>query len=455
MASNRVLLDVATAGASGDMFLSALIDLLGQDDALLPVAASLLIYDPTLRVHVTAQSSKGRNGKKLDINLDKGVRLTPKSLIEVITAVCEELEMSETAKAFAKKALNEVIQAESRAHETPIDKLYLEELGSVDTILDIVGTAYLLEKAELLGKSKFVATKVAVGSGMIEMEHGPVEVPVPAVAEILVAHDVPFHTGSAKTEVLTPTGAALLVTLAEEFVDSPEGFIVKRQGVGFGMRDLGDVPNAMRIIIGEEAPKAEKPTEKPWKKPTEKPPEKAAKKPAERTTMTPVKVAEERTEILEAWMDEDVVVIETTVDDIDGDTTGTLYDVLVSEGLAYDVMMIPAFCRKNKPCYIVRAIAAKAGLKSVAEILIRHLGAAGVRYTTWQRLTAAKETVVCRLELDGKEFMVRVKVSRGMDGSIINIRPESDDVIRVSQATGIPIRELKPRIALQASAVTD
>jgi uncharacterized protein (DUF111 family) len=143
------------------------------------------------------------------------------------------------------------------------------------------------------------------------------------------------------------------------------------------------------------------------------------------------------------------------VDDIDGDIASTLYDVLVSEGHAFDVMMIPAFCRKNRPCYVVRAIAAKNQLKNVAEVLIRHVGAPGVRYTTWQRLTAAKETVACKLELEGKEFTVHVKVSRGLDGSIINIRPDSDDVIRVSRATGIPIMELKPRITLQACEVSE
>jgi uncharacterized protein (TIGR00299 family) protein len=455
MAGNKVLLDVATAGASGDMFLSALMDLLGQDDSLLPVAASLLIFDPTLRIRVSNQTSKGRSGKRLDVTLDERVRLTPKSLMDVLETVSEELELSETAKGFAKKALTEVLEAESRAHDTPLDKLHLQELGTVDTILDIVGTAYLLERAELLGKSRFVATKVAVGSGTIETDHGSVEVPVPAVAEILVAHDVPFHNGSAKTEVLTPTGAALLVTLADEFVDSSEGFVAKKQGVGFGTRDLGDVPNAMRIIIGEEAPRVERPAEKPTKRPVEKIPEKAIKKPMERTATTPAKVAEEKTESLDAWMDEDVVVIEATVDDIDGDIASTLYDVLVSEGHAFDVMMIPAFCRKNRPCYIVRAIAAKNQLKNVAEVLIRHVGAPGVRYTTWQRLTAAKETVVCKLELEGKEFTVHVKVSRGLDGSIINIRPDSDDVIRVSRATGIPIMELKPRITLQACEVSE
>jgi len=79
----------------------------------------------------------------------------------------------------------------------------------------------------------------------------------------------------------------------------------------------------------------------------------------------------------------------------------------------------------------------------------------GVRYSTWQRLTAARETVACRLEIDGTEYMVRVRISRGVDGSIINIKPDSDDVVRIAQATGIPVRELKPRIALQSYAITE
>jgi uncharacterized protein (DUF111 family) len=165
--------------------------------------------------------------------------------------------------------------------------------------------------------------------------------------------------------------------------------------------------------------------------------------------------AEERTGVLEAWSDEDIVVIETTVDDADGEIVGTLFDTLLSEGLAYDVVMIPAFCKKNRPCFIIKVLAAKAGLKSVAEILMRHLGAMGVRYSTWQRLTAARETVACRLEIDGTEYMVRVRISRGVDGSIINIKPDSDDVVRIAQATGIPVRELKPRIALQSYAITE
>jgi hypothetical protein len=452
LTSNKVLLDVATAGASGDMFLSALIDLLGQDDALLPVAASLLIYDPTLRVRVVSQYAGDRSGKKLEISRDKGVQLTPKSIMEVMMAVSEELELSEPAKAFAKKALNEILEAESRAHEIPIDKLQLGETGSVDTVLDLVGTAYLLEKAGLLGKYKFVGTRVAVGTGTVATEHGDMEVPVPAVAEILVAHDVPFRTGSATTEVLTPTGAAILVCLAEEYVESSEGFITKSQGVGFGRRDLGGTPNLMRIIIGQQAPPPEKPSKKPVEKPAEKAP---GKKAAPAPTTTPVMAAEERTGVLEAWSDEDIVVIETTVDDADGEIVGTLFDTLLSEGLAYDVVMIPAFCKKNRPCFIIKVLAAKAGLKSVAEILMRHLGAMGVRYSTWQRLTAARETVACRLEIDGTEYMVRVRISRGVDGSIINIKPDSDDVVRIAQATGIPVRELKPRIALQSYAITE
>ncbi|MHA1908124.1 MAG: nickel pincer cofactor biosynthesis protein LarC2, partial [Candidatus Thorarchaeota archaeon] len=124
-------------------------------------------------------------------------------------------------------------------------------------------------------------------------------------------------------------------------------------------------------------------------------------------------------------------------------------------GLAYDVVMIPAYGKKNRPCFVVKVIAAKAGLKSVAEIMIRHLGTLGIRYTEWSRLKAARETVVCSMEIDDQEFMVRVKVSRGSDGSIVNIKPEADDIIEVAKATGIPIRELKPRIVMQARAVTE
>jgi len=450
--SDKVLLDVKTAGASGDMFLSALVSLIGEDDALLPVAASLLIYDPTIRVRFSPKSEEDVAGMHLQIICDPDTRFDPKSLEEMVSTVSEELELSPEATEIALKALDEILQAESRAHETPVSKLQLRETGAVDTVLDLVGTAYLLEKAGLLTDTKFVATHVAVGSGTIETEHGTVEVPVPAVAEILVANDVPFIMGAAETEVLTPTGAALLVTLATEYVESAEGFVAKQQGVAFGSRDLGDVPNTMRILVGEFAEELE---EEPT--PAKKPPKKKAppkKKPAKKEKK-PTKEKEVRAEMIDNWVADDVVVIETVVDDIDGESMGALFDTLLLEGLAYDVVMMPAYGKMNRPCYVVKVIASKSGLKSIAAIMIQHLGTLGIRYTTWDRLKAVRETIVCKLEIEGKDFMVRVKVARGVDGSVINIKPEADDVMRVSQETGIPVRELKPRIAMQAHAITE
>ncbi|MFX1265688.1 MAG: nickel insertion protein, partial [Promethearchaeota archaeon] len=295
-------------------------------------------------------------------------------------------------------------------------------------------------------------THVAVGSGKIETEHGSLEVPVPAVAEILVSNDVPFIMGDAKTEVLTPTGAALLVTLATEYVESAEGFVARQQGVAFGTRDLGDIQNTMRILVGDFAEELEEAPTPAKKAPKKKAPPK--KKPAKKKEKPP-KDKEERAEMIDAWVADDVVVIETNVDDIDGESMGALFDTLLLEGLAYDVVMIPAYGKKNRPCYVVKVIAAKTGLKSIAAILIKHLGTLGIRYTTWDRLKAARETIVCKLEIEGKDFMVRVKVSRGIDGSVINIKPEADDVMRVSQETGIPVRDLKPRIAMQAYAITE
>ena len=458
MTKKTVLIDVATAGASGNMFLSALTDLIGEDDALLPVAASLLIYDPSFRLNITSHTHSGLTGRQIQITQNTRIRLTPASIKEVLHSVAEEVELSSAAKKIAERALNELLEAESRAHDKPIDELHLHETGTVDTVLDIVGTAYLLQRTGLLGEAEFIATSVAVGSGTIETEHGLLEVPVPAVAEMLVANNVPYHNGEAKTEVLTPTGAAILIAIADKFVDSYDDFIAQNQGFGFGTRDLKKIPNMMSIGIGEtvvpeeevSAPVKEEPKKKETKPPKKTKPPKEAKPPKE-TKPKP----EERAKVLDGWNEDDVIVIETNVDDVDGETLGTLFDTLLDEGLAYDVTIIPAIGKKNRPCYVVKVIAAKAGLKSIADVLIKNLGTIGIRYATWQRLKASRETIVCSFEIDGKEYMVRVKVSRSVDGSILSIKPESDDVLRIAKETGIPVRELRPRIAMQAHAVTE
>ncbi len=450
MTKKTILIDVASAGASGDMFLSALIDLMSDDDALVPLAASLLIFDPTIRVKVLPRESGDQKGRQLEVTVDESVRFTPKSLREMLGAVCEEVETSKAARTLANNILETLFKAESRAHETPIDDLHLHELGTVDTILDIAGTVYLLEKAGYLKDTRFLSTKVAIGSGTVNTEHGEMEIPVPAVAEIIVEHDLPFIAGAVEAETLTPTGAAILVHLAEEYVESTDGFNIEEQGTGFGTRDFGDTPNMLRILVGEPAspPKKEKPAKPPKEKKAKK-----SEKPAEKT---PVKSpTKEESEVLEGLSTDEVVVIETNVDDVDGEIMGELFDTLLEGGLAHDVVLIPAYGKKNRPCYIVKIIAPFDSLTRIAEILITHLGTLGIRYQTWSRLKAAREIVVTKFEVDDQEFMVRVKVSRAIDGSIVAIKPEADDIIKISRATGIPIRELKPRIVFQAHAVTE
>lgn len=455
LAKKRVLIDVATAGASGDMFLSALTDLIGEADVLLPVAASLLIYDPSFRLAIGSREHSGNTGRVLQISRNPTIRLNPSSMMEVLQAVSEEVELSTKGKTLVKDIMTVILQAESRAHNKPINELHLHETGSIDTVLDLVGTAYLLERAGLLEDTEIVATHVATGSGIISTEHGDLEVPVPAVAEILVVHDMKFHNGAAETEVLTPTGAALIAVLASEYVESIDGFVAQNQGIGFGTRDLGKVPNMMRIVVGEvvvaEGTEPKKPPKEEAKKKEPKVEPEAEGKPGDVAKPK----SEARMDVLGEWNADEVVVIETNVDDVDGETLGALFDILLEEGLAYDVVIIPAIGKKNRPCHVVKVIAPKTGLKSIAEIMIRHLGTIGIRYSTWGRLKAARETLVCSLEIDDKEYMVRVKVSRTTDGSIISIKPESDDMVRVSRETGIPIRELKPRIAMQSRAVTE
>ncbi|MEM4734156.1 MAG: nickel pincer cofactor biosynthesis protein LarC [Candidatus Thorarchaeota archaeon] len=449
MPESIVLFDVSRAGASGDMFLSALVDLLGEDQALVPVAASLLIYDPQLRVRVNSRVSESGSGKRIDVSCDRGVRFSPGSLHGMLSTVSEELELSPAAKKIARTALEILLEAEMKAHRTTIENLKLHETGSIDTMLDILGTVYLLERARLIDRAKFMATHVAVGSGQIVTEHGTMQVPVPAVVEILTKHNIPHHPGDAKTEVLTPTGAALIAALVQSYVDSLEGFMIKRQGVGFGARDLGTLPNTMRILIGDiEVPSVESTEVEPRLR------AKATGAPVS-AAVTAKEAVPETTEPLDAWDTDEVVVIESTVDDVDGEVMGQLFDFLLSEGLAYDVVMIPAYGKKNRPCTIVQVVAPRTGLKTIARLMIHHLGTLGIRYTSWQRLKTFRESMVCRVRIDEREYMVRVKVSRSPDGSVVNIKPEADDVGKISLETGIPLRELRPLILSQVNLVSE
>ncbi len=448
-----MLIDVASAGASGDMFLSALLNLIGDKDALVPVAASLLIVDPKLRVHVEEHQHGDMKGFRLKVEYDESLRLTPAQLRESLTVICEEAELSKKGKLLAEKILEELFQAESRAHDESIEQLHLHELGTVDTLLDIAGVVYLLERGDLLGKVRFVSTSVAIGNGTVDTKHGTMEVPVPAVSEILVEHDVLFHNGDVEAELLTPTGAAILVNLVDTFIKSTEGFVPTREGIGFGTRDFGDHPNCLRLAVGEMIiPEPVTREEIPKKEESEPP--KPVTPQIERAPTVPEK-AKESVIVSEGTYIDEIAVIETTVDDTDGEMLGQIYETLLEKGLAYDVVVIPAFGKKNRPCFIVKVIAAKDQIGAVAEILLRHLGTLGIRYTTWSRIIAAREVIATRFEVDNKVYMVRVKVSRAADGSIVAIKPEADDVIAISRETGIPIRELKPRIALQAHAITE
>jgi hypothetical protein len=457
MAKRDVLFDGATAGASGDMILSALIDLLGDKQALDPVAAGLLIYDPTLRVNFNERQFEDASGLEMDVLLDEDMTLEPQALRNVLATMSREVELSDKAAELARNSLEALFRAESRAHDEDISDIHLHELGSVDTILDIVGTAYLLDKADLLEDSRLLVTNLAVGSGTITTAHGELDVPVPAVSEIIEEFDIPFHAGPAKTEVLTPTAAAILGTIADQFVESAQGFEVEEEAFGFGSRDLGEIPNVLRVAVGnasgiEPEVKKEKPAE---------PEEVAEAEPVEEVVTPAPKPEDQPTkeevdlDVDEGWGRDEVIVIETNVDDTDGESIGTLFEFLLDENLAYDAVIIPAYGKKNRPCFVVKVITTQENMKEAARVIIRHLGTLGIRYTSWNRIKAARETIVCQLQIEDKEYMVRVKVSRAANGTVVNIKPEADDVLKVSRETGIPIRELKPRIAMQAHAITE
>ena len=280
-------------------------------------------------------------------------------------------------------------KAESEAHREPIEQVHFHEVGAVDAIVDIVGACTGLHA---LGVDQVVSRPVAVGSGWVHSDHGLLPVPAPATANLLAGNSAPIRpdppADPAPGELLTPTGAAILVTLASWTVPA---YIPERVGYGFGTREL-PWPNALRLWIGE-------------------------------TTGTGIPEAEE-------------FLLETNIDDMNPQFFEPLSERLFAAG-ALDVWLTPVTMKKGRPATVVSAIVPAERRANVERALFFESTTIGVRATAVSRTRAPRrfETVATRWG------DVRLKL-RGWEGRVIGAMPEYDDCLRLSRESDAPIREI-------------
>jgi uncharacterized protein (TIGR00299 family) protein len=305
--------------------------------------------------------------------------------------VVEGMDLSDGVEADATAVFRLLGEAEARVHGTDLEETAFHEVGADDAIADIVGTALLLDD---LSVDRVVTTPVAAGGGEVSMSHGVYPVPAPAVTYLAEAADWRLSGGPVESELLTPTGAALLAHFAEG-VDSLPAMDVAASGYGAGSKSFADHPNALRAVVGEAAGRLER---------------------------------------------EDIRVLETNLDDATPEVLGGLQDGLAEAG-ARDVTILPATMKKSRPGHLVKVVTKPDDAEAVARRLAEETGTLGVREASaGHRWVADRAFETVEVELDGETYGVTVKVATDDEGTVYDVSAEYDDAARVADAAGVPVR---------------
>jgi uncharacterized protein (TIGR00299 family) protein len=413
-AKSIVLVDCRAAGISGDMILGALIDL-GADLKKIE-AATTCIQDylrgcKSLKLNVSEVTRKGFRARRVDIEADDNVKArTGKELKEALANSIKALKLSDEATRLAENAMEILIKTEANLHGMSMDEVWLHEAGSVDTIVDIVGTVVGLEDLGLLRNAVFYSTPVAVGGGLLTFSHGTVSTPAPATLEILRSKAFPMIGGPAESELATPTGVALLVNMTHVTSNFYPPMKPLRIGYGAGSVDYPGVPNLLRIVIGESFDYA--------------------------------------------LASDEIHVLETNLDDVSGEIIGHAIDRLLEEG-AKDVSIIPIFTKKSRPGQIIKVISEGKDVHHLVRVLIEETGTLGVRDSPCKRHIVLREIRSVNISIDNKNVPVKVKIAKDLEGKIIQVKPEHDDVERMARETGRPYRMIAEMIIRKARSLIE
>lgn len=306
----------------------------------------------------------------------------------------------------AFRALNILANAESRVHGLPKEQAKFHEIGALDALADIAGS---FAGTQSLGLERVLSRPIHVGSGFVKSAHGYLPVPCPATLEILRSHEIPWKAGPVDQELLTPTGAAILAVMVQEFLHDFPLLVAKEVGYGAGEREL-QLPNVLRGLIAELIPAQDQ-----VKKRNHEP------------------------------HGDQVVQIETNVDDVTGEVIGHLIEKLM-EAKALDVSVLPATMKKGRSGNVIRAIAKHEDAESLAKIIIKETGSLGVRvFPSLHRFLAEREEISVQVEFNNHMYKALVKASR-MDGELLSMKPEYEDCKRITQETGLALRTVMKKV---------
>jgi len=375
------------AGASGDMIIGALLDAGLKLDLLKSELAKLNLSGYAVSAKKTLKG--GLAGIRFDVRVghDHGHRN-----LKDILRILDRSGLSTGVKGKSRAVFTRLAEAEAKVHRVSINDIHFHEIGAVDAIVDVVGAVAGLEA---LGVERVFCSPLHLGRGTVECAHGVLPVPPPAVAELVKG--VPSYSTGVEGELVTPTGAAILTTLAEGFGPMPF-FTPQRTGYGAGSKNLS-IPNLLRIMIG----KAEG-----------------------------------------GCLSDTVQVIETNIDDMNPQFYEHVMELLFEAG-AKDVFLTPVIMKKNRPGTVLSVIASSADVEELVALLFRETTTLGVRISEIKkRMTLGRET----LKVKTRWGNVRVKAKR--IGPKTAFAPEYDDCRRIARTEGVPISDVSDEVRREA-----
>jgi len=376
-----------SSGISGDMFLAALLDAGFDAHRLLEELKKLPLGFYKLKR--TRALRGGIVGTRLEVETAGG---QPQRKLTDIEGMIEPAGLSAGVKERALKIFRRLAEAEGKLHGKPASDIHFHEVGAVDAIIDIVGACVGLEVLEV---SELICSPLNVGGGRVEAAHGSLPVPAPATMELL--QGVPVYSSGVEGELVTPTGAAIVSTVAASYGPFPS-FKIERIGYGAGAKEFPKHPNVARLFLGERLDAVKAEPGKPG--------------------------------------DELVSIIEANVDDMSPQLYGYLVDQALAAG-ALDVTCSSVQMKKNRPGLQITVLTAPEKADALAQLLFEQTTTIGLRIYEARRRVLEREHV----EVETPYGKVRIKVAK-REGKILNVAPEFEDCQRLAAEKNVPLKEV-------------
>ncbi len=373
------------SGISGDMTLGAFFDLGVPPEWLSSTLKDMLGLEFDLSV--TSVTRMGLSGRQVKIRSEDQ---TPRHYTD-ISEMIQNSRLPAGVKTSSLAVLDRLAAAEAKIHHCPKAEVHFHEVGAVDSLVDIVGSVLCVDYLKI---ERVIASRLPMGRGTVSCEHGILPVPVPAVLEIL--RDVPVYGTELAGELVTPTGAAIIRTLAEDFGPAPD-MIISASGYGAGSREHETMPNLLRVVLGRTPAAADR-----------------------------------------------LFIVESCIDDMNPEIYGFLFERLMAEG-ALDLWMIPAFMKKNRPGTLLQAVCPLSCREAVVERILMETTTLGVRYYEINRRVLERQAVSVETDY-GPVAAKQVVLPDGRR----RIVPEYEACKAVAAAHDIPLREVYDLVCRQA-----